>query len=93
MDDGLCKMSIFTAMEIYTKHGKMFVHKPLRIPLELVVLLLFIKNEQNIGRDISVQGEENKGLLRTWNRIKVTVLFEKFVYFDDNIEIAGTFTD
>jgi hypothetical protein len=53
----------------------------------------FIKDEQNISRDIFIQSEEIEGLLSTWNRFEVTVLFEEFVHFDDNVATGGNFTN
>jgi hypothetical protein len=53
----------------------------------------FIKDGQKIGEDIPNQNEEVEVLHSIWNRLEVTVSFEEFVHFDDNIATAGTFTD
>jgi hypothetical protein len=53
----------------------------------------FINYEQKIGKGISIQPEEVEGLLSTWYRLEVTVTFEEFVHFDNNVANAGSFTD
>jgi len=82
-----CKISILIAMEIAHKAWE---NVSAQTSVNCFRTCGFIKDGQTIGEGISHQGEEVEV---EWNRLEVTVSFEEFVHFDDNVATAGTFTD